>query len=638
MIVVQRGVVDITPEYNRALRPVFCVSEGDKTSRQIVITVMQNGEAFLIPSGSTVYIIGKKSDSNIFTYRCNYSGSDVSFGITEQMSAASGIVLCELQINLSGQVLGSANFVYWTEPTPVDNGTYSESDLNIMLEAIAGAERLDNFYAGIEDMVAQAVEQIQIMPGQVVIDPTLLVNGAAADAAATGNAVRSFLNALITETTPTAAIATCDDAAGGLPLKKLTANIEPTQSGTGDPSPDNVRPISGYTGVTVARTGKNLLTNIVQNTTKNGITMTRNADGTLTFSGTATADAAFYTSTVNGSASSTNTGLINIKAGTYTLSGCPVSGSGSTYVQRFYLFTLDDEYTNVNYPDTGTGNTFVISDECKYRLGIRFGNGTTVSNLTFKPQLEIGDTATTYEPYNSATYAVNFPTKAGTVYGGTLTVNSDGSGTLTIDRAGFDANTKTWAWGGGMYVYTNLSATALLSGYPTVQSSHFPFRAQSGTADGYCSWGGSPNSNGNLVVRSEAVAPSLADWNTYIQNNTVTFVYSLAQPTTYALSAVQVAQMLQGVNNVWMDTAGTLTTEYYASTGLYVEKKVNAQRNMIAGVEDAMIATKNYSVNDLLIVGNTLYKVTAAISSGAALVVGTNVTETTVAEQLLALA
>ena len=71
---------------------------------------------------------------------------------------------------------------------------------------------------------------------------------------------------------------------------------------------------------------------------------------------------------------------------------------------------------------------------------------------------------------------------------------------------------------------------------------------------------------------------------------------------------------------------------------LYVEKKVNAQRNMIAGVEEAMIATQNYSIGDLLIVGNTLYKVTAAISSGAALVVGTNVTETTVAEQLLALA
>ena len=33
------------------------------------------------------------------------------------------------------------------------------------------------------------------------------------------------------------------------PMKKLVAQIEPQQSGTGDPSPENVRPISGWTGL-----------------------------------------------------------------------------------------------------------------------------------------------------------------------------------------------------------------------------------------------------------------------------------------------------------------------------------------------------------------------------------------------------
>lgn len=578
MIVVQRGVVDITPEYNRALRPVFCVSEGDKTSRQIVITVMQNGEAFLIPSGSTVYIIGKKPDNNIFTYRCSHSGSDVTFNITEQMSAASGIVLCELQINLSGEVLGSANFVYWTESTPLENGSYSESDLNIFLEAIAGAERLDNFYAGIEDMVAQAVEQIQIMPGQVVIDPTLLVSGAAADAKATGDIVRAFMNALITETTEESIIATCDDAAGGLPLKTLTANIVPAQAGSGDPSPDNVRAISGYTGVTVTRTGKNLITNNMQSVTKNGITMTRNTDGSFTFNGTATASIGFYISAAN---SSTQT-VLPIKPGTYTLSGGASGGTGTTFRLAVYIY-VNGTYTRA-YSDFGSSRTFTISEnENGYIPLINIYNGTTVSNLTFKPQLEIGDTATEYEPYNGATYPVTFPTSAGTVYGGTLVVYADGSGTLTVDRAeiaSYAGETLPGEWISDRDVY---------------------------------SAGATPTTGAQVV-------------------------YKVATPTTYALSAVQVAQMLQGVNNVWLNAAGTLAAEYYASTGLYVEKRVNAQRNMIAGVEEAMTATQNYAVGDLLIVGNTLYKVTAAISSGAALVVGTNVTETTVAEQLLALA
>lgn len=37
----------------------------------------------------------------------------------------------------------------------------------------------------------------------------------------------------------------------GSPLKSLVAHIEPVQEGTGDPSPDNVRPISGWSAVNV---------------------------------------------------------------------------------------------------------------------------------------------------------------------------------------------------------------------------------------------------------------------------------------------------------------------------------------------------------------------------------------------------
>ncbi len=41
----------------------------------------------------------------------------------------------------------------------------------------------------------------------------------------------------------------------GSPLRGLTVGIEPVQSGSGDPSPDNVRPISGWTGATVFHSG-----------------------------------------------------------------------------------------------------------------------------------------------------------------------------------------------------------------------------------------------------------------------------------------------------------------------------------------------------------------------------------------------
>ena len=51
--------------------------------------------------------------------------------------------------------------------------------------------------------------------------------------------------------TASGAIASFDDGADGMPLKSLTVNIEPVQSGSGDPSPTNVRPISGWTGCNI---------------------------------------------------------------------------------------------------------------------------------------------------------------------------------------------------------------------------------------------------------------------------------------------------------------------------------------------------------------------------------------------------
>lgn len=566
MIISQSGIVDIIPEYNRQLRPIFCVSEGDKNTRMINITVQQAGENFSIPSGASVYVTGKKQDNTIFTYQCTKSGYIVSFQIAEQMSAANGIVLCELQIIENGNPLGSANFVYWVEPSPVQNGTASESDLNVFLEAIIGADKLDHFWANVEEAVTEAVEAIQIHEGQTVIDASLSVSGAAADAKATGDVVLAFMNALITETTEESTVATCDDAAGGLPLKTLTANIVPAQAGSGDPSPENVRPISGYTGVSVTRTGKNVAD--VPTGTTNGITITKNDDGTYTFTGTAT-----RTTTITIFSYNSNLALSPFK-GNYKIIVAGLSASNG----GFYASDLNGDRIMTSKVD----GTYTTSDGVG-RAWLYFTSGAEVSGDHVQFMVFPAELSDDYEGYTGATYPVTFPTAAGTVYGGTLTVNSDGSGTLRVDRAeiaSYAGETLPGEWISDRDVY---------------------------------SAGTTPTTGAQVV-------------------------YKLATPTTYALSAVQVVQMLNGVNNIWTDAAGTLTAEYYASTGLYVEKKVNAQRNMIAGVEEAMIATKNYSVNDLLIVGNTLYKVTAAISSGAALVVGTNVTETTVAEQLLALA
>lgn len=59
----------------------------------------------------------------------------------------------------------------------------------------------------------------------------------------------------ITQTIENVTVATFSDGADEGIIKKLLVSIEPIQEGTGDPSPENVRPISGRAGLTVFHSG-----------------------------------------------------------------------------------------------------------------------------------------------------------------------------------------------------------------------------------------------------------------------------------------------------------------------------------------------------------------------------------------------
>lgn len=50
-------------------------------------------------------------------------------------------------------------------------------------------------------------------------------------------------------------IASFDDGADDMKIQKLVVNIEPVQAGSGEPSPDNIRPISGRTGAEILHHG-----------------------------------------------------------------------------------------------------------------------------------------------------------------------------------------------------------------------------------------------------------------------------------------------------------------------------------------------------------------------------------------------
>lgn len=262
------------------------------------------------------------------------------------------------------------------------------------------------------------------------IDTSLTVGGKAADAQAVGNKFTEVFttagNAFPTDTA-SGAVATFADGADDIPMKSVKVAIEPVQSGSGDPSPTNVRPISGWTGAQVVRAGKNLIPYPYSggsSDTINGVTFTVGSDGTVTANGTATANAEFFVAQGR---------HINFPAGTYTLSGLPSGASSTTFVYNSYAGSGNSSSSDLFDFRAFSDRTVTVESEIKtFTLAIRIIGGYTANNLVFKPMFELGSTATDYEPYAGDTYSITFPTEAGTVYGGELDVTN---GALTVDRA-----------------------------------------------------------------------------------------------------------------------------------------------------------------------------------------------------------
>ena len=135
---------------------------------------------------------------------------------------------------------------------------------------------------------------------------------------------------------------------------------------------------------------KNLIPYPYKETTKttNGITFTVNSDGTITAKGTATNSAVFQLYSSAGGSKP-----MNVANKTITISGCPAGGNFESY---FILFS----YGGNSYQEFGNGIT-ITPDADITAVQLRIAAGATVNNLTFKPQLELGSTATAYTPYVS---------------------------------------------------------------------------------------------------------------------------------------------------------------------------------------------------------------------------------------------
>lgn len=184
-------------------------------------------------------------------------------------------------------------------------------------------------------------------------------------------------------------------------FSKLQVDLEPTQEGSGDPSPSNVRPIRGHSEVDVNVVRKNLMPKTNSSSrTANGITLDYDGEVYHIY-GTNTKTDANYA--IGGNFIEKLTGLEpNV---VYTLStttplpsglylGINTRNSSGTGIEagaNSYLFGDGSKTSNTFTCTQDTNGTLI------FFCGVRDNCGTV--DVTFKIQLEEGSTATPYEPY-----------------------------------------------------------------------------------------------------------------------------------------------------------------------------------------------------------------------------------------------
>ena len=127
----------------------------------------------------------------------------------------------------------------------------------------------------------------------------------------------------------------------------------------------------------------------------------------------------------------------------------------------------------------------------------------------------------------------------------------------------------------------------------------------------------------------------------WFASNPTTVVYELATPTEETAEPYEEYQhVIDGGTEEYVSTGivpvGHIT-KYYGDIGSKVDKLPSDFSNIIAPTETGFKATRAYTVNELIIIDNVLYKVTASIASGATITPNTNVQQTTLSALIKAL-
>lgn len=313
----------------------------------------------------------------------------------------------------------------------------------------------------------------------------------------------------------------------GMPMDVI-ATFAPKQDGSGDPSPTNIRAISGWTGAKLTKCGKNLCPGFESGGYDN------------------------------------NTGTTFDSANYYRTKKIPIT-EGATYTHSTNKGWNPNDIHFWDKNEAHLGHYASISALNDRPAGAAYVAFNYYEQEITWVQLELGSTATAYEPYQGKTFSATF---GQTVYGGTLNWNT---GVLAVDRtikvldgSNVKAYSASAASGkGNAFIVTASDAlmpatastlsSAMCSHYPTVLGGD----AYNGV-QGIC-----VRATGAELYIYDSSRSSMTDteYNSWLAAQSaagtpVQVCYKLSTPTTIQLTAHEIAA-LRGVNTLYGD--GTLT-------------------------------------------------------------------------------
>ena len=334
------------------------------------------------------------------------------------------------------------------------------------------------------------------------------------------------------------------------PLASAVVDIVPVQAGSGDPSPDNIRQISGYTGVSLLLCGKNLIDQATAPEFPRWIN-TSNKWAYSSGGGKSLAVPCLPNTTYTVSIQGTTT----VFRAAYITGELPTSNS-QEYVA--YDATRDGSGPGSIKVTTGADATYIVVQVGAQSLRIA------------DMQIEFGSTATAYEAFRGGTFSYDWTSGAGTIYYGTLDVKTGVLTDYSAIRTLSGGSDEAWE------ASTNSSLNAKYfrlavgdegdvmqdEGYCVCDHYAFTILSSSTTSVGFRVYNSTTLHKAYIGIRPENVKDmTLNQFKALLADSPVTVCYQLTSGTTHQLTPNQIRAFL-GRNNMSAD-AGTLTVHYW---------------------------------------------------------------------------